>query len=281
MIKVRWTGAAGIEFVTDQGVILIDPYLSRLGKFQTFFKHVATVNGVVDDYLNSLPDSITCIIAGHTHLDHALDIPYIAKHPVCKPDLKILGSSSLDTLFNIHGLKDRVTVCDSNNIKTVEPGRGISITMIPSVHGRVIAGRVPFPGEIDPGRHLPLKSRDFRHGTQFIPEIKINNTIFMHMGSADYIEKELDGHKCDILFMCVPGWKRRAGYTSCLIDIVRPEIIIPFHFDDFSRAIPATGKTPMLPFQHIPDFAGEIKRHNPGVKIIFPRINTGLESELF
>jgi L-ascorbate metabolism protein UlaG (beta-lactamase superfamily) len=279
MIKVQWTGAAGIEFVTDQGVFLIDPYLSRLGKFQVLFQKVESDTEVVDQYLDNLTSKLFGIIVAHTHVDHALDIPYIARHSACKSECKIVGSTSLDSLLNMHGLVDRVSVCKGN--ESVELGNNISVTMIPSVHGKVIFGRVPFPGEIDPNGKLPMKARKYCHGTVFTPKIKIDNTTFMHLGSANYIESELDGHTCDILFMCVPGWKRKKGYTNRLIDIVKPEVIVPFHFDDFSSPIPKRGKTPTLPFQDMPGFITQIKKHTPNVKIIFPKVNTGMENDLF
>jgi len=275
MIKVRWTGAAGIEFVTDQGVFFIDPYLSRLSKFQVLFQKVSPNTHVIDRYIESLKSKLSVIIVGHTHLDHALDVPYLAKASDCK----IIGSRCLESLFKMYGLKDRVSVCKGNEL--IELGDNISVTMISSVHGRVIMGRVPFPGKIDSNSKLPIKARGYRHGDVFIPKITIDGTTFMHLGSANFIESQLDGHTCDVLFMCVPGWKRKIGYTSSLLDIVKPEVIIPFHFDDFSRAIPKTGKTPRLPFQDMSEFIAQIRKHAPNVKIIFPAINIGLENELF
>ncbi|MCK5097248.1 MAG: MBL fold metallo-hydrolase [Desulfobacteraceae bacterium] len=275
MIKVRWTGAAGIEFVTDQGVILIDPFFSRLGKFQIFFQQVTARTDIIDKYRESLPAELLGIIVGHTHVDHALDIPYLAQNF----DSKIVGSKSLDSLFRMHGLIDRVMVCKGQEI--IELGEDITVTMIPSVHGKVILGRIPFPGEIDPDEKLPMKAKEYRHGTVFIPKIKIADTTFMHLGSADYIESQLDGHTCDVMFMCVPGWKRKDGYTSRLIDLVQPKIVVPFHFDDFSRPIPKTGKTPILPFQDMSGFVSEIKKHGPEIKIVLPEINSGMEKNLF
>jgi L-ascorbate metabolism protein UlaG (beta-lactamase superfamily) len=275
MTKVRWTGAAGIEFVTDQGVILIDPFFSRLGKFQTFFQQVSPRTDALDKYMESLPSKLAGIIAGHAHLDHALDIPYLVQKSGCK----IIGSNSLDVLFKIHGLQDCVTICEDS--KELELSNDISVTMIPSVHGKVIMGRIPFPGEIDPDKKLPLKARDYKHGRVFIPKITIGGITFMHVGTADYVESWLDGHTCDIMFMCVPGWKRKKGYTSKMIDLVKPKIVVPFHFDDFSRPISKTGKPPLLPFQDMSGFVSEIKKNAPEVKIVFPKINSGMEDDLF
>ena len=275
MIKVRWTGAAGIEFVTDQGVILIDPFFSRLGKFQIFFQQVTARTDVIDKYIESLPAKLSGIIAGHTHVDHALDIPYLAQNFNCK----IVGSKSLDSLFSMHRLLDRVIVCKGQEV--VELGDNVTVNMIPSVHGKVILVRIPFPGEINLSEKLPMKAKEYRHGTVFIPKIKIADTTFMHFGSADYIESQLDGHTCDVMFMCIPGWKRKEGYTSRLIDLVQPEVVVPFHFDDFSRPISKTGKAPLLPFQDISGFVSEIKKYFPEVKIVLPKINLGMEHNLF
>ncbi|MCP3898539.1 MAG: MBL fold metallo-hydrolase, partial [Desulfobacteraceae bacterium] len=166
MIKVRWTGAAGIEFVTDQGIFLIDPYLSRISKFKTFFQKVAANSHVLDKYLDTLPSKLSGIVVGHTHLDHALDVPYLAKHSDCK----VVGSSSLDSLFNLHGIQDRVSVCKGNEL--IELGDNISVHMILSVHGKIVFGRFPFPGEIKQTEKLPMKASKYCHGTVFIPKIK-------------------------------------------------------------------------------------------------------------
>ncbi|MCD4744605.1 MAG: MBL fold metallo-hydrolase [Desulfobacteraceae bacterium] len=278
MIKVRWTGAAGLEFITDQDVFLIDPYLSRLGKFQMFFQRVSANTDVIEEYLENLPSKPSGIVISHTHADHALDIPFIAQNSKCQ----IVGSKSLDSLLKMHGLLNRVIVCESDNgHEPIELGDNVSVVMIPSVHGKAIFGRVPFPGEIDPNETLPMKASGYRHGAVFISKIKIDDITFMHLGSADYIESQLDGHTCDVLFICVPDWKKKSGYTSRLIDIVQPEVIVLFHFDDFSRVISKTGRTPILPFQDISGFIGEIKKHTPKVKIILPEINTDLGNELF
>ncbi len=275
MIKIRWTGAAGIEFIVDSGVILIDPYFSRLGKFKSLFKNISPKKENIENYLNTLPSELIGVIAGHTHLDHTLDIPYIAQKSGCK----IIGSKSLDSLFRMHGLAGRVIICKGN--EKIDLNDKISVTMIPSIHGKVIFDQIPFPGEIDSNGQLPIKAKDYKAGKVFIPKITLDGKTFMHIGSADYVESQLQGHSCDILFMCVPGWKRKKGYTSTLIELLHPGIVVPFHFDDFSRPIPKTGKTPLLPFQGVSDFVHEIKKNFPEVKIILPEMNQDIACDLF
>jgi len=275
MIKVRWTGAAGIEFITEQGVILIDPFFSRPGKFQSFFQKVEPKTDILDKYIQNLPSKLMGIIAGHTHLDHALDVPYLAQQSDCK----VVGNKSLNSLFELHGVRDRVTICHGG--ENIELGQDINVTMIPSVHGKVVMGKVPFPGEIDLSESIPMKAKAYRHGAVFIPKVTIEDTSFLHIGTAGYIESQLDGHTCDVLFLCVPGWKRKSGYTTRLIDMVKSEIVVPFHFDDFSGQITKAGKAPLLPFQDMSGMVAEIKQHAPQVKIALPQFNSGMEEDLF
>ena len=72
----------------------------------------------------------------------------------------------------------------------------------------------PYPGEIDARLRPPLRARDYRHGTVSIPKLEFAGTVLMHVGSAEFIASELDGHRCDVLFLCVPGWRKAAGYPE-------------------------------------------------------------------
>lgn len=262
MVNVRWTGAAGLELTHEGLVTLIDPYHSRLGKFDVFFRRLRPRISVVSGYLEELPGKLSAIIVGHTHFDHALDIPVFAK----RFDGPIIGSSSLQTLMEMHGMSGRVTVCKGG--ERIELPGGAAVTMIPSVHGLVAFGRVPYPGEINPSERLPLKAGEYRHGAAFILKLEIGGKIFMHVGSANFIQSELEGHRCDILFMCVPGWKRITGYTSRLLQMMKPKIIVPFHYDDFSDPTSLKKQAPTLPLQDVAGFLKEISHGAPDAQIV-------------
>lgn len=266
MVNVRWTGAAGLEFTCSDQVILIDPYLSRPGKIEVFLKRVRPKVDVVNRYLQGLTGKLSAIIVGHTHFDHALDIPVFAKHF----DGPLVGNSSLETLMGMHGMPGRVTVCKGRE-RVQLPG-GAAATMIPSVHGLVAFGRMPYPGEINPSGRLPLKSSEYRHGTVFMTKLQLDGKVFMHAGSANFIESELHGHSCDVLFMCVPGWKKVPGYTTRFLQMVKPKIIVPFHYDDFSAALSPNMKVPTLPLQDVAGFLKRISSTAPDAEIRTARI---------
>ncbi|MCB1154140.1 MAG: MBL fold metallo-hydrolase [Deltaproteobacteria bacterium] len=267
MVNVRWTGAAGLEFTHDGKTWLIDPYHSRPGLGEILFGPLKVKQDVVDNYINTLPGELQAIVIGHTHFDHVLDMPEILKlfqGPV-------IGSKSMETLLRMYGLSGRVTICKGG--ETHELPGGAEVTMIPSKHGKVLLGRVPYPGEVEPGQTPPLKAAAYRLGTIFAPKLTIGGITFIHAGSANLVDEELSKHTCDVLFMCLPGWKRTPDYHRRMIEATKPRIIVPFHFDNFSKAWSATMTAPDLPFQGIDRFMEILRETAPAAEIIWPTTN--------
>jgi L-ascorbate metabolism protein UlaG (beta-lactamase superfamily) len=261
MVKVRWTGAAGLEFTDEGKTILIDPYHSRVRKSEIFFRQMRPKTDRVRRYIRGLERGLSSVIIGHTHFDHALDVPEVAKY-LTGP---LIGSQSLATLMGFYGEGAAVTVCKKGE-RIELPGEA-SVTMLPSRHGLVFFGRVPYRGDIDHECGPPLKARDYRLGDIYIPKLELDGAVFMHVGSANFIESEMEGHRCDVLFMCVPGWNKVPEYCTRLLEIVRPEIIVPFHFDDFSLPIDSNGKVRGLPFRNVSGFLRHVAKGAPHAEI--------------
>ncbi len=271
MVKVTWTGAAGLEITNKGRTYLVDPYYSRPSKFEIFFTRPVSKAEVVRERLRRLPGEPSALILGHTHIDHALDVPVIMQDL----NLPCVGSQSLENLLAAHGLPGRVTVCEGG--ETVKLPGGMVVTMIKSLHGLVLFGRVPYAGKIEAGLTPPLKTNEYKHGTVFTPKIEIGGVVFMHLGSDNMIESELEGHECDVLFMGVPGWNRIPDFPGRLLRIVKPKVIVPFHFDDFSAALSAMGTAPRLPLIKMDECLAQAKKALPNVEFrYFENINTTL-----
>ncbi|HON38464.1 MAG TPA: MBL fold metallo-hydrolase [Deltaproteobacteria bacterium] len=267
MLEVRWLGCAGLELEINSKVILIDPYLSRPGIFKILFSRIAPAPDLVNSFTSRLAGRVSAVICGHTHFDHVLDVPEIVRSLGCRA----VGSSSLKALLDISGVSAEVTICSGN--ERIDLDDDIRVQMIPSRHGRVFLGRTPYPGEIDPSWTLPLKASQYRLGAMFMPKIEVGDITLIHSGSAGFIESELDGHRCDVLFMCVPGWKSMPEYTTRMVNILRPEVIIPFHFDDFTRRMPRSGRIRMLPSIDLQGFVERVHKYSPGAVIRIPKTN--------
>ncbi len=269
MVQARWLGAAGIEFIHNRRGYLIDPYFTRTG-----LPTVLTARPVLPDWnkisesLKHLKGEIEAVIVSHTHIDHALDVPFIAEQ---NPASAVIGSSSLDSLFRLYGMNNRVTVSTCRNV--IKINDSASVTMIPSRHGRNILGDAILPGEIDAENKPPLKVLGYRMGEIFDVMLELDGKRFLHIGSADVDDTELNGLCCDILFICVPGWRRVLDYHSRIINSVKPSIVVPFHFDNFFVSFKDHSSPPRLPFLGMKKFCNEIRRHAPAADIIIPEIN--------
>lgn len=266
MASVRWTGAAGLEITSGGKTWLIDPYVSRIGKLDIFFGRPSPDAGKVAARLASLPGELQAAAVSHTHVDHAFDVPEIAR----RSPAPIIGSASLDTLMTMHGMPGRVNVCRGG--ERVELPGGASVTMIPSLHGRVLFGRVPYPGEIDPAGRPPLAASDYRHGTVFIIKFEIDGLALMHIGSANLIDEEMEGQTCDVLFLCLPGWRNAPDFPARVLSKTKPRVVVPFHFDDFSAPLKSDGSAPKMPLLSIEHFREQISVHAPRAEIVTPRI---------
>jgi L-ascorbate metabolism protein UlaG (beta-lactamase superfamily) len=270
-VSVRWTGAAGLEFTQGDKTWLIDPYISRIGKAALLFGRPQADREKISRYLDTLPGKLQAIIVGHTHLDHALDVPEILR----RLPVPLVGSGSLETLMTLHGMPGRVAFCKEKT--RVELPGGASVTLIPSRHGLVLFGRAPFPGEIDPERKPPLKNAHYRHGRVFIIRLEIGGKSFLHVGTANLIDDELDRQTCDVLFLCLPGWRAVANYHGRLLSRIRPKIVVPFHFDDYSAPLSKDGRAPSLPLRAEKRFWDRIAAEVPEAQILHPALFRPLE----
>jgi len=104
MVSVRGTGAAGLEFTYEGKTWLIDPYLSRVGKATVLFGRPQVDSEKISRHLETLPGKLQSVIVGHTHLDHALDVPEI----VSRFPVPLVGNESLEALMSLHGMPVRI-----------------------------------------------------------------------------------------------------------------------------------------------------------------------------
>lgn len=260
-VDIRWLGAAGVELNSGGAVILIDPYLSRPGKRELLLKPLKPNRENISRYIRTVRGTVRAIAVGHTHFDHALDIPEMAGSLGCP----VLGGSSLDALLEISGLPGKTTVCRPQ--EKISLPKDIALTMIPSLHGLVMSRRFLLEGTISRDMRPPLRIHRFRLGEMYAPKIVMGGITFLHVGSAGYLVNELAGHGCDVLFLCVPGWKNSPGYPDRVIEILRPSCIVPIHYDDFTVPFRPGSNPPALKSADLDSFVKRIKTMRPTLEV--------------
>ena len=139
--------------------------------------------------------------------------------------------------------------------------------MIPSKHGLVVLGRVPYPGEITGSQSLPMGAKGYGHGTVFMPKVQVGRRSIVLASSANFVESELEEHTSDVLFMCVPGHKYRPEYAARLPALLKPKLIIPFHYDNFFTPLDPSMPTRRLPRLGMSAFREAVRRSAAGAEI--------------
>ncbi|MCJ8502431.1 MBL fold metallo-hydrolase [Desulfatitalea alkaliphila] len=244
---------------------LIDPYFSRIRRLKAAIGAILPDRAAVAAALPAVT-SVSAIIVGHTHFDHALDVPLIA----AQSGATVVGSRSLDTLMALSGLPGRTQVCRGG--ETVGLGPDAAVQMLPSAHGLAVMGKAPFGGEIRASGRFPMRAAGYRAGIVFAPLLRLRDRTFLHIGSANFIAAALAGRSCDVLFLCVPGWKRAEGYPGQVITLTRPQTVVLFHYDDFCAPIPPRGGPKRLPLLDMARLADRIRRHAPGIELLMPEV---------
>src|SRR5436309_2041612 len=78
-LELEWLGVSGYRMTYRDETLLIDPYVSRCGLDALLQrKPVVPDPGRIDRFIGS-PPGVAGIVVGHTHFDHAVDAPALAR----------------------------------------------------------------------------------------------------------------------------------------------------------------------------------------------------------
>jgi L-ascorbate metabolism protein UlaG (beta-lactamase superfamily) len=268
-LLVRWLGTAGFALECDGCVVLIDPYLTRASLARCV---LAPLRPDGDAIARHVPRA-DAVIVGHTHFDHALDVPEIAK----RTGARVFGSRSAATLCRAQGVA-------ADKIEVVQPEPGsqpivrevgpFTLRFVPSAHSRLVLGRVPFPGEIadcDDVGNASMRANAYRCGAVFGVEIRVAGKTLYHMGSAELVEASIDVPHVDLLLMCVAGWTTSKDLPERVARKIAPGAILLSHWDDFLRPIDAPDGRRLaarpLPRMELPRLVERLSRAARGVPV--------------
>lgn len=232
-LELTWIGAAGFRLAYQGCVVWIDPYVTRLPLG-------ALIRGAV---VPSDPaavarwiDRADAVLVGHTHFDHALDVPAIARRSGCP----VYGSRSLVHLMALHGLAAQAVEVEAKRRYEVGPFR---FHFVPSRHSRLQLGLgVPYSGELTCDHVDALSPQAFRCGQVWGLCIEVAGVRIYHQGSADLLEDEITDRGVDLFLCGISGRRFTPRYLERIVRALDPQVIVPTHYDDFFRPLDAPTK---------------------------------------
>ena len=226
-VDVRWLGTAGYRLTHGDAVVLIDPYLTRVGLWRFLTRPIAPDVATIDREISAAD----AVLVGHSHFDHVMDVPHIAK----KTGAHVYGSNSTANLMAAAGVPaTQVTRLTQRTTFDVGP---FKITAIPSVHSTFAFGKkVPYPGDIPCSCEFPVRGKQYRCGDVFSYLIEVAGCRLYHMGSANLIDDEVPKGDLDLLMVCIAARYATPDFMSRALAATTPRIVMPMHYDNFFRS---------------------------------------------
>ncbi|MBK9030777.1 MAG: MBL fold metallo-hydrolase [Myxococcales bacterium] len=228
-LELAWLGTAGFRLSYQGQHLLIDPYLTRLSLGDVVRRRVVPADPA---RLAAVPDPLA-ILVGHTHFDHALDVPALARRAGCP----VYGSASLARLMALHGQPERAVTVEPHRVYRIGP---FAVTFVPSLHSKLAGGLwTPSSGELTCEHVDQLTPQAYRCGQVWGIHVDVAGCTLYHQGSCDLLDGELRHKGVDVLLCGIAGRRFTRRYVARLLRGLEPRLIVPHHFDDFFRPLDA------------------------------------------
>lgn len=226
-LDVQWLGVSGYRLTYEGVTLFIDPYVSRVPLRALILRRRALPNEAsIARYLDA-PGEVGGVLVGHTHFDHAVDAPALAR----RFGATAYGSASLAHLMRLHGLGDLATEVVPHRAYEIGP---FVARFIPSRHSKLLFGRkVPMDGELTCDHLHGLVPTAYKCGAVWGIQIDVGGTRLYHQGSADLDDDELRGEPVDVFLAGIAGRSVTPRYWERILPRLDPRLVVPTHYDDF------------------------------------------------
>lgn len=231
-LQLQWLGVAGYRLTYEGHTLYVDPYLSRVSLGEVLRSRAVRVQRELHDrHLGDGRGKVVGILVGHTHFDHAIDVPALA----ARFDAKVYGSDSLAHLMALHGMGERAVRVEARRVYELGP---FAVRFIPSLHSKLLLGyKVPFDGELTCEHLNQLSPAAYRCGAVHGIHITVAGTTLYHQGSANLIDSALQGVRAEIFLAGIAGRSFTPAYWPRILTALGPRLVIASHFDDFFRPL--------------------------------------------
>jgi L-ascorbate metabolism protein UlaG (beta-lactamase superfamily) len=190
------------------------------------------------------------VFVGHAHYDHVLDAPVLCR----QTGARLIGSRAVIMVGRAYGLPE-AQLRETAGREDIASGP-FRVRGLPSRHGKVLLGRVLFPGDITAPPSWPPRIRALRHGLVLNWHVTLGDFSLVHIDSADFLPEELRGVRTDVLCLCAAGRRYRHNYVKDAIALLRPRYVVPCHWDTMITPIDARPR--LLPGIDLPGMLREI-----------------------
>lgn len=232
-MKVTFFGTTTLLFDDGKDQILFDCHFTRPSLLKYIGGSEPTDTKLADELLKlHKVDRLKAIFVSHTHHDHVMDVPYVAN----MTGATVYGSSSAMNVCR-GGNVDNSKLVEFKAEDSFEVG-DYKIKVIKSLHSKPTILNNDLGETIDEPLVQPAKLRNYKEGGSYDFYVEHGDRKYLIRPSFNYIEHQLDGYECDVLFLGVAGLAKADEATEKkffeeTVEKVKPELIIPLHWDNF------------------------------------------------
>ena len=234
-VTVRFTGSTTLLFDDGETSWMTDGWFSRPTFIEISTQRVepdlsASSRGLKANEV----DKLDAVIPLHSHYDHAMDSPEVAR----RTGAKLYGSESTANIARGWGLDEgRIEIF--TNKKPIVLG-DFTITPIESNHFQFVDPEIAKTAldlpTIDSPLVPPAPITNYRVGKSYVLQVEHPQGSFAIVGSAGFIEGGLRGFKADVLFLGVGSLgeqsvEYRQKYWEETVGRLEPSTLIPIHYD--------------------------------------------------
>ncbi len=234
-LELEWLGVSGYRMTYEGVSLFVDPYISRVPLRDLLLRRRALPDeALLDRYAGAAAaGDVAGVLVGHTHFDHAVDAPAIAR----RFHAPAYGSESLVRLMRLHGLGGLAVEVEPYRRYELGP---FVVSFTPSAHSKLILGRrVPFDGELSCDHLHGLTPGAYRCGQVWGIRIEVAGTSFYHQGSANLVDEALRSEPVDVFLAGVAGRAVTPRYWERVLPRLDPGVVVPTHYDDFFKPLGA------------------------------------------
>jgi L-ascorbate metabolism protein UlaG (beta-lactamase superfamily) len=247
-LTVRFTGTSTLLFSDGETAWMVDGWFSRFGPRELLRGEIAPdIEAVARGLERNGVDRLAVVIPVHSHFDHAMDSPEVAK----RTGAVLLGSPSTANIARGVGLPEEQIRLARNR----EPERfgRFEITLIETRHFEFpdpeVRKQALEQPEIESPLVPPVGAFDYRLGTPYAIHVRHPLGSFLVQGSAGYVAGGLRGFDADIVFLGIGGLGTQSAdyretYWRETVTATGAPWIIPIHWDSLTGPIegPFTGE---------------------------------------
>jgi L-ascorbate metabolism protein UlaG (beta-lactamase superfamily) len=278
-VVLKYLGTAGWEITDGTTVILIDPYLSRIngpappGGGSGHSKAGDTRraygwNDVASPDVAAIDSHIQradFILVTHTHYDHVLDVPHIAR----KTGAAVIGTESTENVMRAYDVPEE-------QLLTARGGEdyqfsSFSLKVIPSIHSPLDHKHYFSSASAPAGMKAPLTLEQIHpEGGTLAYLIRFHSHQILAFGGMNFIEREMVGLEPDVALIGAGASREEIyDYSGRLMrDLHYPAIVLPTHWDNFLAPFEASQEPALEALQ---SFVQEIAAASPKTRVIVPK----------